>query len=201
MKKSSLTVALDMFDLSVPEKINTATARVNAVAANSSVFTGAAQLLTAIIIAIKALDVAWKNTADGGRSKTAIMHDKEDNLMKLMDDLAHYVEGVANGDEEVVHLASMRVKTFGTKHIADFEVYRNMEGVVALKVKARKKAFYKWQYSTEVTEPSEWTTASTTSVSRATIDHLEIDKLYWFRVVIITAAGEHALDPINYVVH
>jgi hypothetical protein len=201
MKKSSLTVVLDMHDLSVPEKINAATARVNAVAANPTVFINAAQLLTAIIIAIKALDTAWKNTSDGGKAKTTIMHDKEDNLMKLMDDLAHYVEGVADGDEQIVHLAGMRVKTFGTKHIAEFEVYRNLDGLVALKTKARKKAFYKWQYSTAVTEPSNWTTAITTSVSRATIDHLETDKMYWFRVVIVTPAGEHPLTPVSYVVH
>ncbi|MBI2721763.1 MAG: hypothetical protein HYX39_06280 [Bacteroidetes bacterium] len=200
MKLSSLIVVLNMFKLSVPEKIAAALARVAMIGANPTVFSNAAPLLIKVNLAIKALETAWKNAQEGGPKLTAIMHDKEDELMQVMHELAAYVTTVADGDPAIVHLAGFEIKTFGSKHIPDFKVYNSKEqGAIGLKAKARPKALYMWQVTPYGQE--NWTTAVTTDVSRTTVGDLEVGKVYTFRVVILTAKAEFVSQEMNFAVN
>lgn len=202
MKKSSLKVALLMSKLPVSEKINVANKYNNSVINNATVFVNSNTLTTNITNAIAALELAWKNAQDGGKTKKALMHDKEDALMKLMFDLAHYVEGVANGDEAIVHLAGMQVKTKGTIVKPEFEVFQwNDSGAVGLRVKPHAKALYEWQYSADPVSHTSWVSVITTAIGKATIGDLAVGTMYWFRVVIATPFGKTVVQPINFVVN
>lgn len=182
-----------MYNLSVPEKISVATARVAAVASYPLVFLNAGPLLASVSFAINALDTAWKKAEDGGTKDTAQMHDKEEVLMQWMKSLANFVEDTAKGDEAIVHLAGMQVKVQGQKYIADFEVFLPDDlGAVGLRCKARKKTIYRWEYSKD--PAGSFVSDHQTDVCTSFIGNLDSNVPYWFRVVLINKTGDHPLD-------
>ncbi|MCW3075622.1 MAG: hypothetical protein JWO32_231 [Bacteroidetes bacterium] len=187
-------VALNVSKLSVPQKINKGRMFVDSIASNPAIFINPMPSLAVISSAIDDLEIAWNEATDGGKSKTAIMHDKERIVMKLLYDLAHYVEGIAFGNEEIIHLASMSVKQVGIKTPIDFEVFLpDDRGAVGLKCKARPKTLYRWEHCKDPLNSNSWVIAMTTDVSSTFIGNLESNVLYWFRVVQINKVGEHAL--------
>lgn len=202
MKKNSLKVALNMSKLSVPEKIIKARLIVDAINNNPATFVTPNPALALVINAIDDLDAAWDDTADNAKSKTAIMHDKQDALMRLLNILANYVEEIANDNEDVVHLAAMDVKKKPhIKNLAEFEVIATDDhGAVNLKVKAKLKTVYKWQFCMAPTNANVWTTASTSTVSRATIGNLVSGALYYFRVLFVNKSGDSQTQEIGFVV-
>ncbi len=203
MKKNSLRVALLMDKLTIAAKIIKARLIVDAITNNASVFVTPNPPLATVTLAIKELSNAYDDTADGGKSKTAIMHDKEAVLMNLLHKIANYVEDVANDDEAIVHLATLDVKKkVIVKNTAEFEVFQwNDRGAVGLKVKARKKTIYKWQYCKSPLESNTWVDAITTDVAHATIGDLEIGSYYYFRVVFIDGTSEHLSKVLGFAVN
>lgn len=191
-----LKVALNMARLPVPDKIQTAKYIINSVSSNSTLFNSPSPSLNTLNMALNKLRQAWMDAQDGGKSKTALMHDAENSLMKLLYDLAHYVEAVADGNPEIVHKAGLSVKRQAhSVSRPDFYVYQlKKPGSVGIRTKPRKEqAFYKWQYTTD--PEGEWTTALTSTVSTVSIHNLSPGQKYWFRLVLITVTGEHALEP------
>src|ERR1700750_3326701 len=112
MKSNSLKVALNMYTLSVPEKIKKATALVDALTNNADVFATPSPDLKTVSTVIGNLTTAYLATADGSKTKTAAMHDTEAELMKLMKQLAVYVEQTADDDESIVHLSGLDIKKY-----------------------------------------------------------------------------------------
>lgn len=196
MKKNSLKVALNMSTLSVPDKINKALTIVANITANPTVFTTPNPALATISAAITNLQTAWNNAQDGGKTLTAIMHDKEGDLMKLMNDLAHYVEGIANYDESIVHLAGMDVKKKNIIPTVTFDAKPTKNaGEIRVRTKYIKYTFFKWQYSNDGIT---WLDFKTTSTSKVIINGLTSAVKYWFRVALIDVNGEHEFNsPIN----
>jgi hypothetical protein len=191
-----LRVALNMSQLSVPGKINKATAIVAAINSNAGVFTTPNPPLNSVNAAILALQLAWNNAQDGGKTKKAIMHDREAKLMKLMIDLSHYVEALANGDESIVHLAAMDVKQKPVQNLPDFEVKQLPEsGSVKVRVKSHPNSMYKFQYSTD--GDTNWIDAKITTAARAVISGLQTGVKYFFRVVFLDKDGEHPNPPAS----
>ncbi|MBA2614035.1 MAG: fibronectin type III domain-containing protein [Bacteroidetes bacterium] len=203
MKKHSLKVALNMSRTSVPDKINKARLITDAINNNPATFASPIPAIATVVTAINDLEIAWNNAVDGGKSKKAIMHDKESELLKLMNDLGHYVEGVADGDESKVHLAAMDSKKLPhIKNLSEFEVAATDDrGAVNLKVKAKIKTVYKWQYCMAPTNQNAWVTASSSTVSRATIGNLVSGALYYFRVLFINTSGDSQTSEIAFVVN
>ncbi|MGZ3899335.1 MAG: fibronectin type III domain-containing protein, partial [Bacteroidia bacterium] len=172
-----------------------ATAVVAFILANPTIFVNPNPATSLIVTAIKDLELAWNNAQDGGKTKKAVMHDKEDKLMKLMNNLANYVEVLANGDESVVHLAGMDIKHKPVIVKPEFEVVQLAEsGSVKVKVKARAKSMYKYQYTTDPDGKS-WIDAKITSVTKAVISGLQAGVKYFFRVVFMDKEGEHPNTP------
>ena len=99
-----------MSKLTVPQKITQSRFVVDSISNNSALFPSPIPTLPSVVDAINALENAWNDAADGGKHKTAMMHEKETDLMKIMFDVAHYVERVANGDSEVVVASGLYVK-------------------------------------------------------------------------------------------
>ncbi len=196
MKKNSLKVALNMSTLSVPDKINKAITIVAKITASLVVFASPNPALATVTVSIGNLQTSWENAQDGGKSLTAIEHDKEGDLMKLMNDLAHYVEGIAGYDENIIHLAGMDVKKKGVKTTTTFEARAtNNLGEAKVRCKYAVKTFYKWQYSTDGIT---WVNYKTTSTSKVIISGLTSGTKYWFRVALIDVNGEHEFNsPIS----
>jgi hypothetical protein len=191
MKKSSLKVVLGMSKLSIAAKINRARVICDAILSNPAIFATPNPPITSVQTAIDDLEAAAQDAADGGKTKTAIMHDKEDALMKLMFDLAHYVESVANGDSEVVHLASMHEKQKPVFHAPEFQVENGADrGDVWCRVKPKTKTVYKWQYCKDPMGTNAWTDFSITDVASVHIGPLVTGATYWIRVIFIGRSGE-----------
>jgi hypothetical protein len=196
-----INVALNVSHLSVPHLINRARQIADAIGNNPSVFTSPNPTLAVFNSAINDLEIAWNDAEDGGKSKKAIMHDKERIMHKHLKDMANYVELVANGDEEVVHLASLTVKEKPIRIKPDFEVFLPDDlGAVGLRCKARKKTLYRWEYCVDpIGNANQWTLGNTTDISSSFIGNLTSGIKYWFRVVLVDATGEHAL-PAQYII-
>ncbi len=203
MKSTNLTVVLNMSRLSIPEKINKALSIHNAIKTNAAVFATPNPSLTDVLKAITELETAWHNAQDGGKSLTAIMHDKEENLMRIITNLAHYVEGVCKNDIEIIHLAKLDVRKTTSRTIIDFEIEQlDHSGAVGLRVKARKGVFYKWQYTLDpLSSTSVWTTAKTTNTASTEIENLTVGSKYWFRVLFVDAGGEIANNPLSLIIN
>jgi hypothetical protein len=202
MRSTNLKVALKMSKLSVPEKINKARNVHDAVITNLSLFGNPSQLLSAVDAATNQLEDAWHNAQDGGKSLTALMHVKEHALMKLMNDLANYVESFCDNNEELVYMAKLDIKKPASVNRPEFEVIQlDHQGAVGLRVKPRSKIIYKWQYCLDPIAANAWVTAKSTNVANAEIENLSVGELYWFRVVFISTSGEEAHAPISLAVN
>ena len=183
-------VALNMTKLSVPDKINRARFIVNCLTGNSN-FTTPNPTLSTIVQAINNLEVAWNNAADGGKTKTALMHDAENALMNLMSRLAHYVEDTAANDENKIHSSGMDIKKPATAtNKGDFYVEQSEEsGVVIAKISSKGIAVYFWETSTD--EGKTWTQALEGTQSRVELSGLTPGQKYLFRVRYTDKEGPH----------
>jgi hypothetical protein len=202
MPSNNLIVVLEMARLSIPEKVNKSRNISGAIADNAAIFTNPDPPISAVDAAIDDLENAWIKAQDGGKSLTALMHDKERVLMSVMTDLAHYVQRVSKNDVEVVHLAKLDVKKSPSVNRPEFDVIQlDHQGAVGLRVKPRSKNIYKWQYCLDPIASNSWVTAKSTNVANAEIENLTVGELYWFRVVFISTSGEEAHAPISLAVN
>jgi hypothetical protein len=189
-------VALNFSKLSVPQKISKSRLLADSLEARPDLFINPVPSPCAIREAAEDLHKAFDASVNGGTHLTAFMHDKEADLMALLRDAAAYVERIAKGDEEVIHLSSLSVKKVGKVIKPDFEVFLPDDlGAVGLRCRARKKTLYRWEYSADPMTNNTFIVSHSTDVSSTFIGNLESDKPYWFRVVIVDAQGEHALAP------
>jgi len=149
--------------------------------------------------AITDLQNAFNDAIDGGVSKTRNMHDKEAVLMKLMYDLANYVISVANGDENIVHLANIETKKRSPGKTSGFTVAQGTDsGTVVVRTKAVARAHYKWQYCADPINNTSWKDAGETSLSKILIAGLNPGTLYWFRVTLFYNNAQHEFSsPIS----
>jgi hypothetical protein len=201
MKKSSLKVALKIDKLSVAALINRGRVICDAILSNPATFATPNPAIAAVQSAIDDLEAAAQDAADGGKTKTAIMHDKKDAVKKLLFDLAHYVESVANGDSEIVHLASMQEKQKPVFHTPEFQVENGADrGDVWVRVKPKAKTVYRWEYCKDPIGTNTWTAFSTTAVAIEHIGPLDIGATYWFRVVFIGNGETIPYQPQSIVV-
>ncbi len=191
-----------MSKLSVPEKINKARNVHDAITTNLSLFGSPTSLLNEVNKATNQLEEAWQHAQDGGKSLTALMRVKEHALMKLMNDLANYVESFCDNDQELVYLAKLDIKKSVSVNRPEFEVYQlDHQGAVGLRVKPRMKTIYKWQYGLDPLASNTWVTAKLTNAASTEIENLNVGELYWFRVVFISATSEEAHAPISFAVN
>lgn len=190
MKSNSLNVALKVQQLSVADKINKGRSIVNAITANYTVFESPNPDMDTVSAAIDDLEKAWNDAQDGGKSKTKLMHDKEANLVKILNNVAAYVVLVADGDESIVHLAGMDVKKKAPGASTGFRVEHGADsGTVLVKAKAFLNTVYTYQYSADAGVT--WTEAGKTMISKFLIEGLTPGIKYYFRVGTFDRKGDH----------
>ena len=194
-------MALNMSMLSASGKLNKGRLFVANIAANSSTFTNPNPSLPVLNTAIDDLDAAIAAAADGGKSKTALMHDKVYELMRLLHILAAYVAEVAKGDVEIIHLAGMEERKRGQARHTDFDLQQgDVSGTVDIRCKAQEKTIYKWQYAPDPLTAGSWIDAGKTSQARTSITNLQ-KGLYWFRVIYCDAGGDHEQEAESFAVN
>lgn len=195
-----LNVALNVYNMAVPELINRGRQISDAVATNPGVFINPAPSISVVNSAINDLELAWANAVDGAKSKHALMRDKKIIVIKHLKNLANYVQFVADNDEQIVHLATLELKAKGIRNKPDFEVYLpDDDGAVGLRCRARKKTMYRWEYCKDPIANNSWVVGNTTITSSSFIGGLDSNVMYWFRVVLINGFGETPLTPLPYV--
>lgn len=190
-----------MSRLTALEQLGKAKAVTGSLAANPQVFANPSPPLALVNTAIADLEAALIGAADGSRSKTALAHSKQAALLKLMNDLANYVQAVANGDKLVVYMAGLDVKKTSSFNKPDFSVKQGpTSGSVLLTVRAHAKTLYKWQYCKDPAGTNGWTDIGYTSVCHSGISQLQ-PGLYWFRVIFLDDKGEHEGEPRMFAVN
>lgn len=193
-----LKVVLNVSRLPVPELLNKARLIVQNVEANTAVFASPNPATGLITIACNELEALAQEASDGSKIKIAIRNDKQEKLIDLLNQLAGYVEQTAAGNEDVVHLAAMDIKKKGVRNLPDFLLEQGKNpGSVNLRVKARSKTVFKWQYSSDAVN---WINGGLTDVCKTTINDLA-KGVYWFRVIFIDGEGEHNQTPVSFAVN
>lgn len=199
---TNLKVAVNVSRLSVSGLISKARLVTQRITDNPSLFPNCAAINARVLQAIAGLEAAYAETVDGGKSKTALMHDKHRELVLLMRLLGDRVEEDADNDPAMVHLAGLDVKKKKTAtSLEEMTITAGEQhGSVKLKVKAREKTFYKWQYCQGSTPEGPWTDGARSSASRALISGLA-PGIYWFRVVFVEATGDYEQTPLSFAVN
>lgn len=197
---AQLKVALNISALPVPEKVTQSQTMITNIANNPQQFANPGAMLTNASAAVNNLQAALLDAADGAKSKIAIMHDREDELITAMNRLAAYVELTANGDPAIIHLAGMAVKKTASRNANVFSISQNGTlGMVSLTTEPQDKTLYKWEYCKDPISSNTWIEANRTNACRSKIGSLG-SGLYWFRVITDNVNGEHTSDPVMFLV-
>ena len=102
-------VKLGFTALSIPDKTLKAHGIVTLMTGNAA-YLKPNPTLSAITDAADALETAYNEAADGGKSRTAIRDSKEAELNALMATLAAYIREVSGGDELIILSSGMEVR-------------------------------------------------------------------------------------------
>jgi hypothetical protein len=201
-------VNLGLGKMTTSEKVENARHYVSLTTANIATFTTAflnpALLLTAINTDADALEDAYLKALGGGIEQTAIKDNREENLDRLLTLLGAYIEYVAHGDEGIIPMAGMKVKTAGGKFPSDYGVQNTeVEGEVQLTDKLVKDGMHIWEISPDPVAGStfDWKALKATRSVSTLTGNLTPGKKYWFRVahhVDETQGGWS--DPISIIV-
>lgn len=197
MKK--IKVVLNAHDLSVLDLIHKARTCVQSVADHAAIFTNPSPALAAVTLATDEFETAAQEASGGGKTRVTIRNDKRRRLNDLLMQLAFYVEQMAAGDEEIVHLSGFEVKKDPVRIQPEFDVEQgDHAGAVNLRVKARKqKTMYRWEHSSDAVS---WISDGITGVCKTSIEGLARG-IYWFRVVLIDSSGEHEQARLSFAVN
>lgn len=203
-------IKLNLRGLSITEKIEFARQTITAMTGNAN-FPTPAPALAGITTAINAFETAYndaENTRNIAKTKTAIQHQKENDLDNLLTQLSNYVENTSNGDEAKIKSAGMQPKA---KPIALGDLAKVMslhasagdfETDIDLAWDAMKGAkSYEIEFCIDPIEDAKWKHCKVVTSSKATIKNLETKQRYWFKVSAIGAAGQGPFsDPATKIV-
>jgi hypothetical protein len=180
--------------LSIPNKVLKARNTVTLMTGNASYPTPNPTLAT-ISTAADELETAYNEAADGGKTKTAVMRSKEQELDKLMIQLTAYVQEASNGNELVILSSGLEVAAPKTPP-QDLPAPQNLiaemgtnEGEVYLRWKKVDKAkSYLLQSSAD--GATNWQTLNTVSTkSNAVIAGFTSGDKTWFRACAVGPKG------------
>lgn len=187
-------VKLGFTALTVPDKVLKARNTVTLMTGNAA-YPRPNPTLAAISTAADELETAYNEAADGGKTKTAVMRSKEQELDKLMIQLAAYVQEASNGDELVILSSGLEVAAPKTPP-QDLPAPQNLvaemgtnEGDTNLRWKKVAKAkSYLLQSSAD--GATNWQTLNTVSTkASAVISGMPSGEKAWYRVCAVGPKG------------
>lgn len=187
-------VKLGFYALSVADKVLKARNIVILMTGNTA-FTTPNPSLAAITAAADALETAFNEAADGGKTKTAIMYSKEAELDALMPQLTAYVQEASAGDALLILSSGMEIRADKTPPQdlpAPFGLETKTgdnEGEVMLRwKKVDKSKAYLIQKSADGS--TGWESLNVTSTrATAVVTGLPSANRIWFRVCAIGPKG------------
>jgi hypothetical protein len=193
-------VKLNLRGLTIPEKISRARQIVAAMGNNSN-FDAPQPPLAQINSAISNLEVSYnavQTARQEAKVQTATMGVREGELVRVMSQLAGYVEAVAGDNEEIVLSAGMDVRapasaTTAPPHApADLTATAgDQEGEIDLTWDTVAGArSYVVERSPDPPTATSWTHAGVSPRSQTTINGLTPGTRCWFRVAAVNAAGQ-----------
>lgn len=198
---NTFKLALNISSLDVPELIRRGFFYDQRINDNPTIFASCIQTAAIVAAAAGALQAAETDTEDGARHKVVIRNDKRKELETAIYDLGYLVQKAAAGDESIVHLAGMELRQKRTITETDFKIIQGEDpGSVVLKIKARPRATYKWQYAADPLGSGSWIDARASTSSRVTVSGLTAG-MYWFRVIYTDKQGEHAVEATKFAVN
>ena len=192
-------VKLNIRDLSVPEKIARARQIVAAMTGNTN-FPAPQPPLTQITAAVETLEESFdaaQVARQEAKARTATLNEKEAALIRLLSQVASYVESVAGDDESKIQSAAMEARSAPTSSgvlpapEGLSATQGDHEGEVDLSWdKAEGARSYVIEKSADPPTATSWTHAGVSTRSQATADGLTSGARYWFRVAAVNAQGQ-----------
>lgn len=182
----------------IPERIQRTEDIVDSMTGNPN-FPTPSPTLEAVITANTELSTAYSNALGGGLELKAIQRSKDAELKVLLRSLIDYVNGVAQGDEDIVLSSGFEISKI-PQPIGKMPQVTNLYGRGG---DGDGTATLKWlgiygakTYTVEMSEDGVVFTPrlSTTRSRNVVIDELEIGRFYFFRVAAIGAAGQGAFS-------
>ncbi|MCA1621946.1 MAG: fibronectin type III domain-containing protein [Acidobacteria bacterium] len=193
-------IKLNLRSLPIPEKLTRAQQIVAALTGNAN-FTAPHPSLAEVTAAIDGLDAA-ANAARAARlearRRTAAQAVKEEELDRIMTQVAAYVESVAGGDEGLILSAGLDVRASnapdGSAPAAPETLTAttgNHEGEIELSWDTVRGArSYVVERTTDPQTAGSWTQAGVSPRSSLIIEGLDSGKRYHFRVAAVTFNGQ-----------
>ena len=193
-------IKLNMKSLSIPEKLSRAQQIVAALTGNAN-YTAPHPSLAEVTAAINELDAA-ANAAHAARlearRRTAAQAVKEEELDRVMTQVAAYVESIAGDDEALILSAGLEVRASnapdGSAPTAPETLTAttgNHEGEIELSWDTVRGArSYVVERTTDPQTASSWTQAGVSPRSSIIIEGLDSGKRYYFRVAAVTLNGQ-----------
>lgn len=187
--------------MSVPNEIQFARQIVLDMTSNPN-FTTPSPALAAIAAAATALETAY-NTAQTARqnakTQTSVSKAKKAALDLLLTQEANYIQNVTAGDKAKIESSGFSVRNTPSP-IGDLPAPTDVEiapsqsaGTVDINWRGVRGAdSYIVERALDSVAPLAWTTAFTTTKSKATVNTMVSGGKYWFRVAGIGAAGQGA---------
>lgn len=187
-------VKMGFSELNIPEQIQRAHL-VHDSMASSSNFPNATNELVAMDNANDLLEQAYQDSRDGGKTKVATMHLRNDEMLKNVVVLAGIVQSVSKGDAEIIRSSGFDVRnTAGASGLPS-----QPQGVKVATSPYPGQALINWKpvggarsYSIEKSDDglTGWVVCGTSTRSKATVDGLRSMTNVWFCVTAIGIVGQ-----------
>jgi hypothetical protein len=193
-------IKLNFKDLSPADKATRADQIVANLAGNAHFPTPNPPLatVTAAANALRTALVEARTARQESQAKTAAQNDREDDLDKIMRQLAAYIENVSAGDETMIKSAGVSVRS-PTATSADglaaptalSATEGDHDGEIDLHWNSVKRArSYIVERSPDPPTDSSWTQVQVVISSSATVSGLTRGAKHWFRVAAVGSGGQ-----------
>jgi hypothetical protein len=202
-------IKLNLKSLSIPEKVSRARQIVTALTGNAD-FASPQPALAQVTASVNALETAY-NEAQAARqeakAKTSAQGQKEEEVDRILSQLASYIDSASGGDETKIKNAGLDVRSTsggssspggGSTAPAALEATASdYDGQIDLRWERVEKAkSYIIEKSLDPPTGTSWSQAAVVTKARASVSGLTSGTKYWFRVAAVTTTGQTAWsDP------
>ena len=188
------TIRLGMSKLSVPEKIQKAKNIISHMDGNPN-FSNPNPTLAQVATAVSALEKAYEDAMDGGKSRRVMLLHRDSQLCGLMQSLAGYVQSVSGGEETVINSSGFDVKRMVRSAVVQATnptnvrgKSTNLPGEVIIRWDGAKGARI---YVTEMSvDGTNWTSCGMSTKVKLIISGLTVGSKMMFRVAGLSAVGQ-----------
>ncbi|HRO43598.1 MAG TPA: fibronectin type III domain-containing protein [Flavipsychrobacter sp.] len=198
-------VALKMQKMNAVALVNFARGVHSALTVNVAIYATPPITLVALLALIDGLDEAQQNMLTGGTAATVIRNQKRKLLEVALLELSYYVNGIAKGDEAIIHLAGMVAGARGPRRYDslttpyDLIAESPLVGAIKLRWKGPHNVKnYAVEHCPDPITGTQWENGTYNSGANAVLEGFDTGKKYWLRVRALGSEGIKSdwSDPI-----